>query len=457
MHASRISLSIVSLTTTIVASLVATSACSAEYSQVLSMVDQFMINPFEMSNAEIYQDDFAPNVRYWGPTTPNVDGFVTLKFDVPFAIQNASVIAGVTAYTVGSDANFDSNAATYLDVSTDNSTWTTVASQTNTNAVGSGISGPWDLSSLVSGSNVVYVRARMFMTTDDWFSPAQFMRQGSPYAGGLFSASAIDPPLNKFSTLLDFNAPVANTITDVHGLGTGFTDRLPGTGGAIPRDDPNLNLQSMPGYLAFQSQRADINQFNGFGRNLSNLDAPGVSLTNMIDRDFRITAKFDDVSVPGLSDQLLLYVGTNAENVLRGGFHEAGSPSVGQYVLAGNTGAGDFGFPGIGVPGSFAAGDDIVLSLSRIDGQWSLEWDNLTNSAASGSFTGASVPWLDGEDTLYVGLMHMDARNTTSQIAKIDYFCVEVEPVAEPSCGILAVTALIGTRALCRRPTTAGA
>ena len=419
-----------------------TTVHAAVYSQPLSMADSFLINPFYVSGATIYQDPFAPFVRYWGPTTPNVEGVVTLKFDVPFNIETATFIGGISAYTLGSDANFDPNASAYLDVSTDNVNWTVVASQTNQNACCSGIGGPWDLSSAVAGSNVVYIRSRMFMTTSYSFSPSQFMRQGAPYDPGVFTAATASLPLVPLVNL-EFDAPASSGVNDVNGLGSGFTHRLLGTGASIPIDDPNLNLLTTPGYLGFTSTRSDINQLNGFGLNLASLDAPGVLLTGMIGKDLRITAKFDDIEMPGLSDQLLLYVGTSSEKVLRGGFHQIdNSISSGQLVLAGNTGAGDFGFPQIDQLGLFSTGDDIVLSLSRTGGQWSLEWENLTNPAASGAYSGVSVPWLDTEPNLYVGLMHMDARNFSPQTAKVDYFRVEVGPVPEPSS--LALILLVG-------------
>jgi len=139
----------------------------------------------------------------------------------------------------------------------------------------------------------------------------------SLYRSALFSLLLAMPIIAALSTdtaianvLLSFDAPVASTIPDTNALGTGFTHRLPGTGGSIPVNDPNLNLLSMPGYLSFRSTRSDINQLNGFGRNLGALDAPGVLLSGMVGQDFRVTAKFDDVQVPDLSDQLLLYVGT---------------------------------------------------------------------------------------------------------------------------------------------------
>lgn len=424
------------------------TSAAATYTQLVGWDEPFLNNPFHVSNAVAFQELFAPDIRYWAPAVPNVEGIVTLKFEAPIDIASASFVGGISAYTVGSDANFDPNAATYLDVSTDNLAWTTIASQTNQNASGSGIGGPWDLGSLVEGANVVYLRSRMFTTTSlPGFSASQFMRQGAPYLPGAFTA--MDGPLSTLVNL-EFDTFASVGIDDANGVKTGLTHRLPGTGGSIPDDDPNLNQQTTPGYMAFASTRSDISQLNGFGRNLGNLDAPGVLITNMVGRDFRVSAKFDDINVPGLSDQLLLYVGTDADHVLRGGFHENAtfdpSGDTAQLVLAGNTGAGDFGFPGIGLPETIATGDDVILSLSRLAGEWQLEWENLTNPAASGSYQVASMPWLDGESELYVGLMHMDARNFVSQTANVDFFRVQLgAPVPEPSsAGICVVIASAG-------------
>jgi hypothetical protein len=206
----------------------------------------------------------------------------------------------------------------------------------------------------------------------------------------------------------------------------------------------------MPGYLAFTSTRSSTSHTNGFGRNLGVLDAPGVLLTDMAGRDLRITAKFDDVVLQDLSDQLLLYVGTSSDKILEAGFHDYSaidpSGATAQYSILGNTGSGDFTFPGADSVRLFANGDDVILSLSRIDGLWSLEWENLTNPAASGAYSGISVPWLDAEPDLYVGLMHMDARNFTPQTAKVDYFRVEVSVVPESSSLVLIVLAGCGIR-----------
>src|SRR5687767_9511255 len=45
--------------------LLVATARSSIFTQPLSMTDSFLINPFYTSNATIYHESFAPNVRYW--------------------------------------------------------------------------------------------------------------------------------------------------------------------------------------------------------------------------------------------------------------------------------------------------------------------------------------------------------------------------------------------------------
>lgn len=182
-----------SLTLALLAAIVLASHSVADtFTQDLSLALPFAQNPFFVQDAFLREESFGPHVRYWQPSAPNVVGIVTYKFDLPFSIQTAQLATGISSYTIGSDFNYDSNAETYLDVSTDNTNWTTIASQTNLNAVGSGIAGPWDISSIVAGSNVVYARSRMLTTTNyAGFAPSQFMRQGAPYGGNNFTASGV--------------------------------------------------------------------------------------------------------------------------------------------------------------------------------------------------------------------------------------------------------------------------
>ena len=91
---------------------------------------------------------------------------------------------------------------------------------------------------------------------------------------------------------------------------------------------------------------------------------------------------------------------------------------------------------------AFAPGDDILLTFGRTEGLWTLSWDNQTNPAASGASPGISLPWLDEEEDLYVGVFAANAGTvggTTDVVvsftSEIDYFSVDVVP--EPSSIVL--------------------
>lgn len=171
------------------------ASASLTYQKEINLSEPFGKNPFATESAFLRIESFGPGVHYWQPTTANLVGIVTYKFDVPFIIQTASIKAAITAYTFGSDANFDPGAMTYLDVSTDNVNWTNIASQTPSNATGSGIVGPFDITPHVMGEDTVYIRSRMFMSRNyGGFGTSQFMRSTPPFGSGLFSATAVPEP-----------------------------------------------------------------------------------------------------------------------------------------------------------------------------------------------------------------------------------------------------------------------
>lgn len=102
----------------------------------------------------------------------------------------------VTAYTIGSDANIDSGAESYVDVSIDGANYTNVL---GAYANYHDIAGPGDISALVGGSDVIYVRSRQFMTVHyAGYNASQFLR-GDP--GATFNVTATGVP-EPSSTLL---------------------------------------------------------------------------------------------------------------------------------------------------------------------------------------------------------------------------------------------------------------
>jgi hypothetical protein len=111
---------------------------------------------------------------------------------------------------------------------------------------------------------------------------------------------------------LSFNSPLPGTIMDVNGLGTGFPTRLPGTGFAIPANDPNLDLSSQPGYLRVTSTFGGVNQFpNPTGDNLGNLETPGFFVQGISGVDFSMSAIVRDVNILTGGSFISLYVGVD--------------------------------------------------------------------------------------------------------------------------------------------------
>jgi hypothetical protein len=221
--------------------------------------------------------------------------------------------------------------------------------------------------------------------------------------------------------VLDFNSPVPSTIADNGGQGVGFTTRLPGTGSAIPANDPNMTLAS--GKLFLTSTQADFNQVPGpTGNNLPNLEAPAVFVSGINSFDLAIKATFENVHLPNGSDQLQVYAGLNEDTILRAGLHQNGV-----YIFSQNTGTGDINT--FTANNSFATGDNIEVILSRTAGIWALSWNNLTTST-SGSLAGFVLPWLNSSPDLYFGVVAANAGTPQSFTAQIDKFSVSIIPEA---------------------------
>jgi len=226
---------------------------------------------------------------------------------------------------------------------------------------------------------------------------------------------------------------VSGTIPDKNGNGTGFTDRLPGTGADYTGNDPNLDSSANPGSLAITSTRADLG--TDPVANPEALEAYGLLLPNVGDQDVTIKALFRDIQVYGSysSNQLTLYAGQSATQNVRAGIHYyhdhdyalwSRNPSDG--VTQAWTTPSD---------ASWSDGDDVELTLSRQDGRWQLKWHNLTNDN-SGTSDSFSLPWVDGND-LYVGIHYANANSPTSRTSLVESFAVEVGSEANHDAGNL--------------------
>jgi hypothetical protein len=237
--------------------------------------------------------------------------------------------------------------------------------------------------------------------------------------------------LSASTMTLDFNAPVPGTLNDANGSGTGFTTRLPGTGSAIPTNDPNMNLASSPGRLLLTTTHAAFP--NPTALNPSNLEAPAIFVPGVGTGDIFVTATFDNVHVPDGSDQLMVYAGIDINNTFRAGIHEQNV-----FMETVNQGSDLNTFSGLG---AFSSGDNLEITLSRQSGQWAESWNNLTTST-SGSLPSVALPWLDAASGLYFGIDAANAGTTTSFLATIDNFSITVVP--EPAALVLGLFAAAG-------------
>jgi hypothetical protein len=240
------------------------------------------------------------------------------------------------------------------------------------------------------------------------------------------------------SKRLEFDVVSPGTLTDSNGNGTGFTVRLPGSGASIPANDPNLTLDTVNGYLIVNSTRSDFN-LTGFGRNLAGMEAPAILIPGAGNDNFVVRAKYLDIHVNQLSDQIGVVVGTSVNNVTRGGAHDTNQAF---FTWSQN---GVDSLPNGGATNVIQDGDDAVFQIGRIGGQWHFRWQNLDAPALSGSIENFAVPGLDSEADLYFGIFNHDARNTTRQIATLDYFEILTgASVPEPaSLGLQTVMILL--------------
>ena len=114
---------------------------------------------------------------------------------------------------------------------------------------------------------------------------------------------------------LTFTSAVPNTIRDTAGNGTGFTTRLPGTGGSIAVNDPNFTLNPGSGTLTWRTVASDLNgqgnlaagDYMGFP-----LSAAGVTLN----QDFTVSATFRNLQFGLNFDQIGIFVGTSSSTAL---------------------------------------------------------------------------------------------------------------------------------------------
>ncbi|HZW30098.1 MAG TPA: hypothetical protein VFF52_05280 [Isosphaeraceae bacterium] len=223
---------------------------------------------------------------------------------------------------------------------------------------------------------------------------------------------AIEPPpvLTPRTLRLDFTGPVPGPLLDADGQGIGLTHRLPGTGDALPRHDPHLQLRPDQHALELTTTRSDINTQD----RMSTGEYLGVRLADLGftgTEDFEICATIP--SIPGLKEvgQFGLYAGSSSNRNIRGGLISWPQPDTYGLFLVNNCGGRDSDLYEVGLT---KTREDLRLTLRRRGGQYSLDVDNLTRRSST-TLTIAHPDFLDRETDLYVGLF---GANTQSDECK---------------------------------------
>ncbi|MDQ8205519.1 family 43 glycosylhydrolase [Pelagicoccus sp. SDUM812003] len=211
---------------------------------------------------------------------------------------------------------------------------------------------------------------------------------------------------------LDFDSEAAGGLLDVDGAATGFTHRLPGTGGDLPELDPLVELDTSAGALKVQTTTSDF--FGGAG--LAGASMPGVSLAGLGfggEGDFAISVSFLPLVGLELIDQVGLYVGTSKDALTRAGTIVFAAP---EYFATHSQNAVDHSgrFAGFGLDVS----DGMDVTIARENGQWGYAVDGV-------SWAPTTQPgFLEGEADLYAGVFGITPLNGNSKTIGVDAFSV---------------------------------
>jgi hypothetical protein len=232
------------------------------------------------------------------------------------------------------------------------------------------------------------------------------------------------------SLTLNFTSAVSGTINDSAGTGVGFTHRLPGTGDALPANDPNMTLNTGgSGTLTIMTTTNDIN-----GQVALNVgEYMGIKLSSLGftgSEDFSVSATFLDSVFTENYDQFGIIIGGASDaNVRMGPLFAGGSVMYCVSNIGYDAGGGVF-------DGTFAPlqGDDITLNISRQAGVYSFSITNLTTPALTGPLSMQFPPnFLNLASDLIVGVYAASAVNTNPKPVILDRFEVNVGPVAPPA------------------------
>jgi ferric-dicitrate binding protein FerR (iron transport regulator) len=251
-----------------------------------------------------------------------------------------------------------------------------------------------------------------------------------PEPPGHFVRSLAPPPLvTRRELTLTFDRPAAvdGGIRDDAGLPTGFTHRLPGTGTALPNDDPNLRLIPEKGQLELTTTKSDLNtqsdlpQGEYFGIRLADLGFTGPE-------DFEVSVTILDIPALEFIGQFGVYAGPASHQNIRGGLISARRKEPGQYTqfLVINRNGDDSRPYKVGL---FETGTDLRITLRREAGTYTLRIENLTTAEAS-TLTARHPPFPDAERDVHVGVFGANTQSEVRRTLVIKEFRATVWTVA---------------------------
>ena len=141
-----------------------------------------------------YTERHAGATTFIRPTVAGREGVITLRFDMPFPIQDATLTAPLAVWTTGDPFPYDPGARAALDVSPDGEAWTTVVELKA--GAGGFNTASHDIGQIVAGGTRIWVRVRLTATKEwpgDGLIFAQFLRTDPKEQGAGFVLTATGP------------------------------------------------------------------------------------------------------------------------------------------------------------------------------------------------------------------------------------------------------------------------
>jgi hypothetical protein len=248
-----------------------------------------------------------------------------------------------------------------------------------------------------------------------------------------FIRAIVPPPVVTARPLrLAFDGSAAGGAHDNAGVATGFTYRLPGTGTALPNNDPNLRLNTAKGQLELTTTNTDLNtqyrlwEGEYLGVRLADFGFTGTE-------DFTVSATFLNIPALEIVGQFGLYAGSASDRTIRGGLINSRRTESGQYTqfLVTNQDGKDSAPHKVGL---LETGSDLRMTLRRAAGKYALTVENLTTGEASTLTPRGHPAFLDPARDLYVGVFGANTQSEVRRTLVIKDFRVTIWTVS-PAAG----------------------